>query len=571
MSFESVRLGDKMLRRRTIILLITMLLVMPSLELVSKVQAEDTIQAPPNILFVMSDDHTSQSVGAYQRRLAKLNPTPTIDELAKNGILFENAFCSNSICTPSRACVISGRYSHITNTRDLDDTLAPEFHTLPRQLRSAGYQTAVIGKWHLTNEPVDFDYYCVLPGQGKYFDPFFQVRGETPWPDSLMQVKDKHSTDAITDLTLDWLKNQRDASKPFFLMHHYKAPHDFFEYAPRYEDYLADAEIPMPKSMWRTSSKFGSVATRGSNDELVPHIGTSVTRRNPFRNYTHMYADDDSLSDRASAERAYSTYLKKYLRCVKGVDDNLKRLLDYLKQEGLFQNTIIVYTSDQGMMLGEHDLIDKRWMFDESMRSPLIIHCPQMIPAGKRTDAIIENIDLAPTLLDFAGAETPAEVQGRSFRTLCETGEEPNDWKQEAYYRYWMHIAHHDVPGHLGIRTKNFKLTYYYGMDFRDRGKPRTPPGWELYDLRVDPLELTNVINDPEYAAAVVDMKQRLAEKRKTIGDTGAQSADVEQVVQEFWDYDQRDRDEANEIAQAYRQSVTGRRRYIPGENKHDK
>lgn len=531
----------------------------------------DSNSSPLNILFIMSDDHTSQAVGAYRRRLAKLNPTPTIDDLAKDGILFENAFCSNSICTPSRACVISGQYSHKTNTRDLDDTLAPEFHILPRQLRAAGYQTAVVGKWHLTHEPVDFDYYCVLPGQGKYFDPFFQIRGEKPWPDSRMQVKGKHSTDAITDLTLDWLKNGRDASKPFFLMHHYKAPHDFFENAPRYESYLADVEIPLPESMWRKDSKFGSMALRGNHDELAPHIGTSVTRRNPFRNYTHMYADDQTLSDRAAAELAYSIYLKKYLRCVKGVDDNLKRLFDYLKQEDLFENTIIVYTSDQGMMLGEHDYIDKRWMFDESMRCPLIMHCPGVIPAAKRTDAIIENVDLAPTLLDFAGAGTPTEVQGSSFRRICETGNEPPDWKQEAYYRYWMHIAHHDVPAHVGIRTKKYKLTYYYGMDFRDRGKPRTPPGWELYDLSTDPLERKNVIDDPAYKSVALELKQRLAKKRVKIGDTGSESAEVENTIQEFWDYDQRDRDKANEIAKAYLQSLKGRRRYIPGENKHDK
>jgi N-acetylglucosamine-6-sulfatase len=205
------------------------------------------------------------------------------------------------------------------------------------------------------------------------------------------------------------------------------------------------------------------------------------------------------------------------------------------------------------------------------MRSPLIMHCPNVIQSGKRTEAIIENIDLAPTLLDFAKAQTPSEIQGRSFRRLCETGEEQADWKQEAYYRYWMHIAHHDVPAHIGIRTKEFKLTYYYGMDFRDRGKPRTPPGWELYDLKTDPLELNNVIDDPKYAAKVTQMKQRLADKRVAIGDVGEQSADVERVIQEFWDDDQRDRNEAYEIAQAYLKSRVGRRRYIPGENKHDK
>jgi len=533
--------------------------------------ADDSAKKQPNILFIMSDDHTSQAIGVYGRRLAKLNPTPTLDKLAQEGMLFENAFCSNSICTPSRACVISGRYSHITNTRDLDDSLDPKFHTLPRQLRAAGYQTAVIGKWHLTHEPADFDHYCVLPGQGKYFDPFFQVRGETPWPDNMMQVKGKHSSDAITDLTLQWLESGRDASKPFFLMHHYKAPHDFFDYAPRYEDYLSDVDIPMPESMWRKSTNFGSLATRGDKDELLPHIGTSVTRRNPFRSYTHMYADNESLSDREAAEQAYQTYLKKYLRCVKGIDDNLARLFEYLKQEGLYENTIIVYTSDQGMMLGEHDYIDKRWMFDESMRTPLIVHYPEAVAASQRIDAVIENIDLAPTLLDFAEAEIPDEIQGRSFRKLLETGDEPADWKQEAYYRYWMHIAHHDVPGHLGIRTKRYKLTFYYGIDFRDRGKPRTPPAWELYDLKADPLELNNVVDDPAYADVLADMKNRLATKRKAIGDTGSESAEVEAVIQAFWDDDAQDRARAKEISESYHQSRQGRRRYIPGENKHDK
>lgn len=527
--------------------------------------------ARPNILFIMSDDHTSQAIGAYGRRLAALNPTPTIDALARGGMLFENAFCSNSICTPSRACFISGRYSHQTDTRDLDDSLSPEYHTLPRQLRAAGYQTAVIGKWHLTHEPADFDYYCVLPGQGKYFNPSFQVRGTKPWPENLIQVQGKHSSDAITDLSLEWLRNGRNKSKPFFLMHQYKAPHDFFEFAPRYATYLEQTKIPQPTSLWRTSPGFGSLATRGSNNDLLPHIGTSVTRRNIYRNYTHMYADDPSLSDRGAGERAYDTYLRNYLRCVKGVDDNLARLFAYLKQTGLIESTIIVYTSDQGMMLGEHDYIDKRWMFDESMRTPLIMHHPTTIPASVRTDAIIENIDLAPTLLDFAGAKIPAEVQGRSFRTLCETGQESPDWKHEAYFRYWMHIAHHDVPAHLGIRTKHYKLIYYYGMDFRDRGKVRTPPGWELYDLKEDPLELNNVYDKPSYAKTVAELKGRLAAKRKRIGDNGQESGAVEQVIQEFWDYDQRDRQEALAISREYLESRQSIRRYIPGENKHDK
>ena len=524
----------------------------------------------PNILFIMSDDHTSQGIGCYGGRLARHDPTPVIDRLAAAGMLFENAFCSNSICTPSRASVISGRYAHMTATRDLDGTLAPKFHTLPRQLRAAGYETAVIGKWHLTHEPVDFDHYCVLPGQGKYFDPAFLVRGAAPWPQNTTQVQGKHSTDAITDLTLDWLQN-RDASKPFFLMHQYKAPHDFFEYAPRYESHLADAVIDEPATMWQTPAQYGSAATRGPGDALLAHVGTSVTRRNAFRNYTHMYADDAGLSDREAGARAYQTYVKRFLRCVKGVDDNLGRLLAWLEESGLAENTIVVYCSDQGFMLGEHDYIDKRWMLEESMRMPLIVRWPGRVGQGLRSDAIVENVDLAPTLLELAGAAIPDSIQGRSFAELLRTGREPASWKQEAYYRYWMHIAHHDVPAHVGIRTKRHKLIYYYGVDFRDRGKPRTPPGWELYDLQEDPHETRNLIDDPAHRELVAELKQRLRDKRAAVGDDGAAFPAVERVIEDFWDYDAADRERAAAIAREYAAYHRGKRRYVPGENKHDK
>lgn len=526
-------------------------------------------EARPNILFIMSDDHTSQGIGCYGSRLASLDPTPVIDSLAAQGMLFENAFCSNSICTPSRASVISGRYAHMTDTHDLDGTLAPEFHTLPRQLRAAGYQTAVIGKWHLTHEPVDFDHYCVLPGQGKYFDPTFVVRGDEQWPDNTMQVEGKHSTDAITDLTLEWLA-QRDDSKPFFLMHQYKAPHDFFEYAPRYEDYLEDATIPEPASLRQTPAGYGSLATRGPDDTLAAHIGTSVTRRNGFRNYTHMYADDVADDDEATSQ-AYQSYVKRFLRCVKGVDDNLGRLLAHLEESGLADNTIVIYCADQGFMLGEHDYIDKRWMLEESMRMPLIVRWPGHVRSGSRVDAIVENVDLCPTLLEIGGASTPSSVQGRSFAAMLASGQEPTDWKQEAYYRYWMHIAHHDVPAHVGIRTKTHKLIYYYGADFRDRGKPRTPPAWELYDLAADPGETNNLIDRPEHRELVAQLKQRLRQKRRSVGDTGEAFPAVEAIIQDFWNDDDEDRARAAAIAREYASYHRQKRRYVPGENKHDK
>lgn len=505
----------------------------------------------PNIIYIMSDDHTSQAIGAYGGRLAKLNPTPTIDRLAKEGMLFENCFVTNSICTPSRACVLTGQYNHINKVYDLTGKLEPARQFLPIEMNKAGYQTAMIGKWHLAEEPAAFDYYCVLPGQGTYFDPKFLVRGDKPWPQNVIQREGQHVTDATLELVLDWMKNKRDPKRPFFLMYHNKAPHDMFEYAPRYEDYLKDVAIPEPESMWR-QPKFGSLATRGYRDELLPYIGTSIGDRNLRRNYVKEWHYENLPTEEQRKRAAYNDYLKRYLRCVKGVDDSLAIFFDYLRSAGLMDNTIIVYTSDQGMMLGEHDYQDKRWMYEESERMPLIIRYPKTIKAGSRTDAIIENVDFAPTLLDFAGVKAPEVMQGRSFKSICETGIEPADWKKSAYYRYWMHMWHHDNPGMLGLRTKDYKLIYYYGMG-RDDKFPRTPPSWELYDLKKDPQEVVNVYDDPAYASVATDLKKQLAERRKAIGDDGTDYPAIEAVVQEFWDYDTIARNKAEQMSRDYR------------------
>lgn len=515
----------------------------------------------PNILFIMSDDHTAQAVGAYATVLKDLNPTPTIDTLAAEGMTFDNAFCTNAICTPSRACIITGQYPHVNGVFDLRGNILPEKQVLPILFRNAGYQTAMIGKWHLKKEP-NFDYYKVLPGQGKYFDTMFRIQGPRKWPQNTVTHEGRHSSDAITDSALDWFRNKRDPDKPFFVCHQYKAPHDYFENAPRYQSYLRDVSIPEPPTLHDVPRTFGSIATRGHNDELMAHIGTSIGKRNPRRSYAvdlkerfpeEFPSDYDvtRLSERETTRLAYQAYLRKYLRCVKGVDDNLKRLFDYLRKEGLYDNTVIIYTGDQGFWLGENDYQDKRWAYDPSMRMPFIVRYPGSIRGGTRSDAIVENVDYPALMLDFAGIPRPSSMQGRSFRSICETGKEPADWKKAAYYRYWMHMAHHDNPGEMAIRTKTHKLIYFYGADYE--GKNQTPPAWELYDLSTDPSELHNVYDHPAYFKVREELKKQLALLRRDIGDDGSHYPACEKVVQEFWDYDESDRKKAIDISRRFK------------------
>ncbi len=504
---------------------------------------------PPNIIFIMSDDHTTQAFGIYNSRLASLNPTPTLDKLGNEGIIFDNCYVTNSICTPSRACIMTGQYSHINGVIDLEGSLGNEKQFLPKEMNALGYETAIIGKWHLEKEPSAFDHYCVLPVQGDYFDPKFRIRGESEWPNNVIQ-KQGHSTDVITDLTLDWLKN-RKKEKPFFLMHQYKAPHDMFEFAPRYSEYLEDTVIPEPASLY-DNQNHGSAATKGENGELLSVIGSSVSHRNVIRNMGMHMEIPQNIEDPEYTKLAYQEYLKRYLRCVKGVDDNLKRLFDYLEEEDLMDNTIIVYTGDQGFMLGEHDYIDKRWMYDESMRMPFIIRYPNKITGGRRSDAIINNTDFAPTLIEMAGGKAPSYMQGKSFAKIAETAEEPEDWRDATYYRYWMHMAHrHANPAHFGIRTKEHKLIFYYGKYWVDTDNAdsewnkdswgndftfHTPPAWELYDLTKDPKELNNVYEDPAYAEVKELMKQKLAEERSRLRDTDEDFPHIKSIVDEYWD-----------------------------------
>jgi N-acetylglucosamine-6-sulfatase len=469
----------------------------------------------PNIIFIMSDDHTWQAVGAYESRFKYLNPTPNLDKLASRGMVFDNAICGNAICTPSRASIMTGQYSHLNGVMTLNDRLPHEQQYLAHEMNKVGYQTAVIGKWHLRDLPTAFDYYKVLPGQGKYVNPeFFEIGKKNKF------VMEGHSTDCIMESTLHWFKQIRSEDSPFFLKLHFKAPHDYFEYAPRYESYLSDVAMPEPLSLWDRGE--GSIATRGVGGELERVIGTSIGRRNFRRSYAADWEVNKELSDEEAKREAYNIYLKKYLRCVKGVDDNIGRLFSYLEEEGLTENTIIMYTGDQGFFLGEHDLQDKRWAYEPSVRMPLIVSYPGQIPAGVRSDAIIENIDFPVTLLDFAGSSLPAYMQGGSFRSILTTAEEPDDWKKAAYYQYWMHMAHHDVPGHIAMRTKRYKLIQFYGSAgepaYRsERSKGKTPAAWELYDLELDPTESHNLYGDKEHVLIQEKLKEQFLDLRVSV------------------------------------------------------
>lgn len=503
----------------------------------------------PNIIYIMTDDHATTAIGVYGSRLSSLNPTPNLDKLASDGMVFENCFVTNSICTPSRATIITGQYSQTNKILDFSRALDTVQQYLPKEMNKLGYETAVIGKWHLMNEPAAFDFYSVLEGQGKYFNPTFKEKGKGSWPDNVVKSIG-HSTDVITKKVMDWLSNRKDTEKPFFLMYQMKAPHDWFKYAPRYEEYLATVKIPEPESLY-SQPNWGSEGTKGKNDSLVDVIGSSVSRRHKYFNYPTIQKIDSELSEIEATSQSYQKYLKDYLRCVKGVDDNIGKFIQYLKDSNLYENTIIVYSSDQGMMLGEHDMVDKRWMYDESMKMPFIIRAPHITKAGTRSSSIINNTDYAPTIISLAGGEIPKQMQGKSIVPLLK-GEQPDDWRKATYYRYWLHLEHHDIPGHFGVRTKEYKLIFFYGRhwDLERVGlKSRawlkddetlkigpTPVSWELYDLTKDPTEVNNVYGKPEYAEIVKELKKELKKQREQYNETDVNYPHIQKIVDEYWD-----------------------------------
>ena len=465
--------------------------------------------ARPNIVFIMSDDHAAHAMSCYGSRI---NETPNLDRIANNGIRFDNCFCTNSICGPSRATILTGTYNHINGVQCLQMGLDNRQNNFAKVLQKDGYQTAIVGKWHLgeavENQPAGFDYWNVLPGQGLYHNPVMIEMGEE-------KTFPGYVTDIITDYSLDWLKN-RDPERPFMLMCHHKAPHRKWEPDEKHAHMYDDVDIPEPETF---------------NDDYSNRAEAAAAAK--MRVECDLDAKDlkqpvpEGLTPGQEKSWKYQRYIKDYLRVVASIDDNVGRLLDYLDEEGLTENTIVIYTSDQGFFLGDHGWYDKRFMYEESLRMPFIMQYPKGIEAGTATDDMILNVDFAETFLDYAGCEIPGEMQGRSFRPLLE-GNKPADWQTSMYYRYWMHKTTHNVYAHYGVRTLRYKLIYYYsdacGMDKAvDQPEKRE---WELFDLEKDPCELNNVYGDPAYADVVKELKNELHRLQSEVRDEPFEEVD---------------------------------------------
>lgn len=464
---------------------------------------------PPNILFIMSDDHAAAAWGIYPSRLNPFVVAPNIDRLAREGCRVDRAYATNALCGPSRASILTGLYSHLNGVRTNADALDPALPTVPSWLGQSGYATALIGKWHLKSRPSGFDHYSVLPGQGRYHDPI--LRTAEDW-EAGGNAHPGFSADVITAQAIAWLE-ARTEERPFFMMCHYKAPHEPFGYPERYADWLADVTLPFPESLHDHGPvPEGRTFTGQTLDVLAERFHAHPERY-------QLQAFPEPASTQEARERAYQEMTRNFLRSVRAIDDNIGRLITFLESTGQLDNTVVIYTTDQGYFLGEHGFFDKRIMYEEAIRMPMVIRYPEEIRAGSVCHDLILNVDLPALFLDFAGVEAPVSLQGRSFRAQLR-GERSADWREAIYYRYWTHMA--DRPAHYGIRTENHKLIYFYGQPLGLEGTDPLPtaPTWELYDLQADPLERHNLYDDTAHTAVQHDLLRRLQSLQKTVGDT---------------------------------------------------
>lgn len=438
----------------------------------------------PNILFIMSDDHAAHAISAYG---GKVNQTPHLDRLAKEGMRFDHCFATNSICTPSRATIMTGKYSHKNGVPVFNrfDNTQPN---VAKYLQAAGYHTGVIGKWHLGSDPTGFDAWTILPGQGAYFNPgFITAQGRRQF--------EGYVTDVVTDLSIEFLKN-RPADKPFFLMCHHKAPHRNWAPDAKHKAQFAGKQIPEPPTLFDDYA--GRVdAIRQARQKILEDLTPNDTKTAP----------PADLKGAELKRWKYQRYMQDYLACVQSVDDNVGRLLEYLDESGLAANTVVIYTSDQGFFLGDHGLYDKRFMYEESIRMPFLVRWPQGIAAGGVQTAMAINPDFAPTFMELAGLETPSDMQGRSLVPLFK-GRRPADWRTSWYYRYYHDPGDHNTRAHYGVRTETHKLIYFWKQD-----------QWEMYDLVQDPEELHNLYADPAQAETVARLKAELQRLKLEVQD----------------------------------------------------
>lgn len=462
-------------------------------------------QNRPNVLFIMSDDHAAHAISAYGSRI---NNTPNLDRIAADGMRFDAAFCTNSICAPSRAAILTGTYNHVNGVTTLDTHLDNTLWTFPKALQAAGFQTSMFGKWHLGHgdghDPTGFDHWRILPGQGHYHNPVF-IDSE----DGIVE-RGGYVTDLITDDCLDWL-DQRDPDRPFAMFCHHKAPHRTWEPDAKHFTMYDDVEIPYPDTFRDDLDGRAKVvqAVRMRMLDLDPIVDLKATV-------------PPGLSLDEEIDWRYQRYIKDYLRVVASIDDNVGRMLDYLDEHDLADTTIVVYTSDQGFFLGDHGWFDKRLMYEESLAMPLLIRYPDAVAPGAACDDIVVNVDFGPTLLDLCGVQSAEHVQGRSFAPQLR-GESPADWPTSMYYRYWMHNdGAHAVPAHYGVRTKTHKLICYYNdpLDQPGSNGPANPVEWELFDLVDDPMEVDNLYGRPGTEPVTAELLAELSRLQAAVGDT---------------------------------------------------